>query len=54
MLVLGRKDKEGVVFYVDGRRFVVRVERDGSRTAVSIDAPLDVKIVREELERGAA
>jgi len=55
MLVIDRKsDAEGVWLIVDGKRCLVRVKSKGGRVKVCIDAPKEVLIVREELERGAA
>ncbi len=55
MLVIDRKsDGDGVWLVIDGKRCLVRVKSKGGRVKVCIDAPPEIKIVREELERGAA
>lgn len=48
MLVLGRKDHEGIVLIVGGKTVEVFVSRRNGGVKVSIDAAPDVVIVRKE------
>jgi|GEM_PF-2983066 len=50
MLVLGRKVREAVCIGSDVKVTVSRIDRDGVR--LSIDAPREVPIFREELLTG--
>lgn len=49
MLILSRKESESIV--IDGN-IVVRVEAvTGNRVKLSIEAPKEVKVIRDELRR---
>jgi len=52
MLVLGREAGERVLIYVAGRKIAVQVVRAGRSVRLGIDAPDDVRIVREEVDDG--
>lgn len=51
MLTLSRRIGESIILYLDnGKTIEVRLDRtDGSQARISIGAPKDVKILREEL-----
>lgn len=52
MLVLSRKRDQAIVIETaSGERIVVRVARASQLVRLAIDAPRDVRIVREELLR---
>lgn len=52
MLVLDRKVNEG--FWIDGRILVKVLSVGRRRTKLGVEAPADVKILREELRPSAA
>lgn len=52
MLVLDRRIQEG--FWIDGRIFVKVLSIGRKRVKLGIEAPSDMKIVREELANGMA
>jgi len=51
MLIISRKEGEGFkLFLADGKSVVIRLERyEGQQTKVSIEAPREVMILRDEL-----
>ena len=54
MLIISRKEGEGFkLFLADGSIVMIRLERyDGQETKVSIQAPREVTILRDELLSG--
>jgi len=55
MLVLTRREGESILLLVDGKTIEVNVSRiQGSHAKISIDAPREVEIVREELSESRA
>ena len=51
MLVLSRKENESIAIEVGGTRIVVLLKKiDGHRAKIGVSAPLNVAIVRTEIE----
>lgn len=51
MLILTRHEREGVILKVGQHVAHIEVRRiDGGRVTLAIEAPMDVRILRDELE----